>query len=314
MKKNHLYILLSVITVALISFSGCVNNIQDNVFVQQIADEFSNMAELKILNEKNIGGKYNATIVTVEIPIKDKSYRKNIGKDYIERTEIHYSIGDVQYRGYYFSNYFTSYNDSLDWISVHTPEDSIFLNWCDYGHTIRGVTGRDVVISENSKEKSASDRLIATGIMDEKTYETIYGFELPEKVEDVVLALTTNDIEITNQIMDKYRANYIYVTMHDLDIIDSMLIGSHSFDKYWGMRTNEGKRIRPIAFYNSTLARLLLFDGRDLENYQLVYESSNFNSKSKEMDYKVTYNEYFGGNLQVKDTGYIKIFKYMKDI
>ena len=288
--KAHALVLLAAI-LSFVILSGCVSK------------ELSE----KVISEENIGGKYNAKLVTSEMPIRYESFRKTAGKDYIEFKEIQYSIGDKKFRGNYPRE--TYFIDSIDWIKRNTSENSIFLNWWDYGHMIRGATGRDVVIAQPSKELALKTISMIGKIMDEKTFEEKYGYEVPEKIKDVGVALTTDDINVTNQIMDKYNAKYIYTTLRDLDVIHTMKEGDFEtiVDTPQGQKTVPSKR-----FYESTLAKLQLFKGKDLKNYRLVYESQP-NLKSNEKHYKNVYNILYGGNLTSEDSGYIKIFEYVKN-
>jgi asparagine N-glycosylation enzyme membrane subunit Stt3 len=266
----HTVILL---TVVLVLLSGCT-------------------AKEKVIGEENIGGKYNAKIVTLEITSGNGTY---------EAKEIRYSIGDKQFRGDYRSE--APFIDSIAWIKNNTSENSVFLNWWDYGHMIRGATSRDVIITGPSQELAG---------MDEKKYEEKYGFEPDEKVKDVALALRTDDITVTDQIMDRYNARYIYTAVYDLDNIGAMLAGEPG-DYYTDYYTElgQGRQAVPsMKFYNSTLARLQLFKGKGLKNYRLVYESQPVITRTMEKWYKYTYNVLFTGDLQVEDSGYIKIFEY----
>ena len=263
----------------------------------------------KVISEENIGGKYNAKLVTSEMPIQYESFRKTAGKDYIEFIDIQYSVGDTKFRGegHYLRD--TNFTNSIEWIKRNTSENSIFLNWWDYGHMIRGATGRDVVIAQPSKELALKTISMIGKIMDDITFEEKYGYEVPEKIKDVGVALTTDDINVTNQIMDKYNAKYIYTTLRDLDVIHTMKEGDFEtiVDTPQGQKTVPSKR-----FYESTLAKLQLFKGMNLKNYRLVYESQP-NLKSNEKHYKNVYNILYGGNLTSEDSGYIKIFEYVKN-
>src|SRR3990172_4190165 len=122
----------------------------------------------KELSEKVIiGGKYNATLFSIESPV-DEQYRKSFGKDFYEDRGIQYSIGDKQFRGTYWPDFWPPFSDSIDWIKRNTSENSIFLNWWDYGHTIRGATGRDVVIISPSKDQHIA---MIGKMITEKTFE-----------------------------------------------------------------------------------------------------------------------------------------------
>ncbi len=294
-KKISKTVSVTIVLLAMIGFailSGCLGN--------------EGKSE-KVIREENIGGKYDAKLVTSEVPIQDESYRKTAGKDYVEFIEIQYLVGDKKFQGNYLGEpYFI---DSIDWIKSNTPENSIFLNWWDYGHMIRGATGRDIVIAQPSKELALKTVSMIGKIMDEKTYEEKYGYEKPEKIKDVGLALTTDDIDITNKIMEKYNARYIYTTMMDLDIINIM---DSEGGYYTEIKTNQGNQTVPSQkFFNSTLAKLHLFKGKGLDNYRLVYESKP-KLEGNEKWYKNIYNVLYSGNLQTEDSGYIKIFEYVK--
>ncbi|MCZ7380858.1 MAG: hypothetical protein O8C64_04695 [Candidatus Methanoperedens sp.] len=282
-----------------------------------ISKDESKVLSEKVISEENIGGKYNAKLVTLEIPIQNESYRdeykKESGKDIVEEKEIQYSIGDKHYRGSYWPDFWPPFTDSLDWIKSNSSESSIFMNWWDYGHMLKGATGRDVIIANPSKESALKTISMIGTVMDEKTYEERYGYETPEKLKDVAIAFTTDDITLTNQIMDKYHAKYIYTTNRDLDLIGVMGDAIPDGGYYTEINTDSGKQTVPSQkFYNSTLARLLLFKGNGLENYRLVYESQPKSDGSEEKRYKDVYNAVYGGNLQVEDSGYIKIFEYVK--
>jgi len=60
--------------------------------------------------------------------------------------------------------------------------------------------------------------------------------------------------------------------------------------------------------------RLHIFDGDGLKHYRLVHESQdnpNTRGGSEEKRCKALYNMLYNGNLQVKDTGYVKIFEFV---
>jgi|GEM_PF-1036143 len=98
---------------------------------------------------------------------------------------------------------------SLEWIKQNTEDDSIFLNWWDYGHHIRGYTNRDSIIYAPS-----ADILRTTA---RQTWNPKSGdFSPHDRVIDTGYALLTSNSNETLRIMDKYNANYIYVQYSDL--------------------------------------------------------------------------------------------------
>lgn len=300
-KISHLSckIIIIAIVFVFITISGCVSNTE------------------KIISEENIGGKYDAKIVTLEVLSEyENPITKETDKGYFTVYEIHYFIEGEKYRGYWKP----FYRDSIDWINQNTQTNSVFLNWWDYGNLIRGGTGRDVVISQPSKYLWILKRAGMATRIDEKTYEKEYGgFDSSERIKDVSLALTTDDITVTNQIMDKYNAKYIFLTMGDLELFDVMTIreGESNYTDYYTTIeiSGEQQRVPNQRFYNSTLSKLIIFNGEDLKNYRLVYESrpQPYYKENKEKVYKAVYNFLYGGNLTVENTGCIKIFEYVKE-
>jgi asparagine N-glycosylation enzyme membrane subunit Stt3 len=144
----------------------------------------------RVLEEKLIGGKYNAKVVIMGLD--DRGF---IG------GEIVYTKDGIEHRGFYSS----FLNNSLIWIKANTPEDCVFLNWWDYGHMIVGYAERETIIRNPSKEAlnsvSAPDKITE--------------FDSHEKLVDVANALTTTDLNLTKSIMKRYGATYILITTED---------------------------------------------------------------------------------------------------
>jgi len=80
------------------------------------------------------------------------------------------------------------------------------------------------------------------------------------------------------------------------------------YQPYW---TSSGYvSIPSTRYFNSMEARLHIFDGNGLKQYRMVYETEAY--QTDETRYKQVYNLVFGGNISVTDTGYVKIFEYVK--
>jgi dolichyl-diphosphooligosaccharide--protein glycosyltransferase len=58
-------------------------------------------------------------------------------------------------------------------------------------------------------------------------------------------------------------------------------------------------------------ARLHIFDGNGLKHYRMVHETQAYQTQL-EVVYKQVYNLLFGGNIPAVDTGFVKIFEYVK--
>jgi dolichyl-diphosphooligosaccharide--protein glycosyltransferase len=80
------------------------------------------------------------------------------------------------------------------------------------------------------------------------------------------------------------------------------------YQSYW---TGSGYQSIPSTrYFNSMEARLHIFDGNGLKQYRMVYETEAY--QTDESVYKQVYNFIFGGNIPVVNTGYVKIFEYVK--
>ena len=98
----------------------------------------------------------------------------------------------------------------MDWIRTNTPEDAVFLCWWDYGHTIRDLGERDVIIFSPSYEMD-SEHTAGSHWNVEKSGE----LASQERIQDVALALLALDSNQTLEIMRKYKATYIYIYQND---------------------------------------------------------------------------------------------------
>lgn len=121
-----------------------------------------------------------------------------------------------------------SYIPALDWIKNNTPKDAKFLCWWDYGGMIMGYTERNVVAYAASKKLKE----VVAG-WDEEGWEKK---KLPlsnEIITDVSTALITNDSARTKEIMEKYTAEYVFVTRWDVEegIFGAINIGAYGTEK-----------------------------------------------------------------------------------
>jgi asparagine N-glycosylation enzyme membrane subunit Stt3 len=135
---------------------------------------------------ENIGGKYNAVVT---------HWADHAKLTYIDESGNHNSA--------YFDN---NMKTGLNWINSSTPENATFLCWWDYGHMIKAVGERDVIVRNPSHEiiNSVAD---PSGIKE---------FDPNKNILDVASAFTTDNQSKTVQIMGKYNATYIMVGEDDL--------------------------------------------------------------------------------------------------
>ena len=185
----------------------------------------------------------DAEIITTEGTYQDKEFEKS----------------DIKYEkdGEEFQNYFDSQlRDALDWIKENV-EEGVFLNWWDYGHMIRGYAGQDVVIFSPSEDILWS---IASGKWDE---EGSGKFSTKEQIEDAVRALTTADAGETIEIMEKYNAEYVFVTKRDA-ASSFVLFKIAGLDDYYKDYKPKNKAMSTILF------RMINKEG--VEGFSLVYD------------------------------------------
>lgn len=135
---------------------------------------------------ENIGGKYNAVVTHMTSGVK---------LEYTDET------------GHHVSSYFDdAMKPGLLWINSSTPENATFLCWWDYGHMIKAVGERNVIVRNPSHE-------ILNSIADPSG---IKEFDPNDKILDVATALTADNQSKTVQLMEKYEATYLFVGKDDL--------------------------------------------------------------------------------------------------
>jgi asparagine N-glycosylation enzyme membrane subunit Stt3 len=106
-------------------------------------------------------------------------------------------------------------NDAVEWIKQNTPQDSIFLNWWDYGHVIRGQAEREAIVWEPSKEILFTVAKYAAMSNEEREKVECPQCNPHDRIMDVVNALIAEDPSETIEIMSKYNATYLLVNQGD---------------------------------------------------------------------------------------------------
>lgn len=85
---------------------------------------------------------------------------------------------------------------------------------------------------------------------------------------------------------------------------------------YTQIQTSQGAQVVPaMKYYDTMEAKLHIFDTNGLRNYRLVHESTPnpyTQGGNSEKWFKNVYNILYSGNLPVEDSGYAKIFEYVK--
>jgi hypothetical protein len=184
----------------------------------------------------------------VETQILDNIYNSKLERweekhdptdDWITTYKVHYSMNGESYYGYFDS----TRKSHLDWIANNTEEDDKILCWWDYGHDIRGYTGRDVVVDGPSPSLWNT---IAN------PWET-QRWNKESDIMNVARALvgTPND---TREVMNQYNATLIYVKSREL-VLEARNVGifpalvqgcKRDLDDYYEIfyRTSSGKVIK----------------------------------------------------------------------
>jgi asparagine N-glycosylation enzyme membrane subunit Stt3 len=186
---------------------------------------------------ENIGGKYNG-IVT----------------HWADRAQLTYTDESGNHSGYFDDNM----KAGLSWINSSTPENTTFLCWWDYGHMIKAVGERNVIVRNPSHE-------INNSIADPSG---IKEYDSNEKILDVASALTTYNQSKTVQIMGKYNATYIMVGKNDL--VNSVWFFKIAGLNYTDYLASQGTSLGFTDLGKDTMIARLL-DNRDTGPFTLVY-------------------------------------------
>ena len=219
------------------------------------------------------------------------------------------------------------WTDATTWLSTNTPDPGMNFNgiyeapangarfnypdtaygvmsWWDYGHYIEtighrmpnanpfqaGIGGRSASINEENRPGAASF--------------------LTAQSEDEASAV----LEAIDPDPNKAGARYIMSdTKMATDIFGAMPEWTLDTEGYYqSVWTGAGYQTVPSTrYFNSMEARLHIFDGNGLKHYRMVHETQTYQTQY-EVGYKQVYNLLFGGNIPAVDTGYVKIFEYVK--
>jgi len=188
---------------------------------------------------ENIGGKYNAVVT-----------------HWGDRVQLAYTDES----GRHFSSYFDdNMKAGLSWISSSTPENATFLCWWDYGHMIKAVGERNVIVRNPSHEiiNSVAD---PSGIKE---------FDPNQKILDAASTFATDSQSKTQQIMEKYNASYIMIRNDDM--VKSTWFFKIAGLNYTDYLVNNGSGLNYTDLGMSTMIARLL-DNRNTGPFALVYQ------------------------------------------
>ncbi|KKH50939.1 oligosaccharyl transferase, archaeosortase A system-associated [Methanosarcina sp. 1.H.A.2.2] len=177
------------------------------------------------------------------------------------------------------------------------------MSWWDYGHWIETIGHR--IPNANPFQAGIGGR---RGSIDEENQPGSSTFFTAQSEEEATAVL-----EAVHPDPDKAGARYI---ISDVEMATGKFYAMTAwtldsegyYQSYW---TGSGYQSLPSTrYFNSMESRLHILDGNGLKQYRLVHETWAY--KTQEVGYKQVYNYLFGGSIPEADTGYVKIFEYVK--
>ncbi|MBU0472135.1 MAG: hypothetical protein KKF89_00175 [Nanoarchaeota archaeon] len=215
-------------------------------------DSLIPVVDYEDVNIESLGNRYDGVIVDVQGTIMSGEHQ---GKQFM-RQDIVYSVDKKSFRNYFLAEL----RPAFDWIVDNTPEDAIFLNWWDYGHMIRGYTGREVVVYSPSEDllwSLASGQWDVSGSGD---------FSSDELISDVLFGLLF-DAGRTAVVMNKYYADYVFVVDVDLNVFGDIIVYK------LGLYSDLSDEDRFAKIQDSVIAKML--EESSINGFELVY-TDNF--------------------------------------
>ena len=151
---------------------------------------YGNIETKRKLSTEELNNKYNARLEKWEFYSRD---------DYYPIYRLFYTYEGVEHDTFIYEGH----REFLDNLINYTEEDDKILCWWDYGHMIRGYTGRDVIVDGPSER-----------IWDTVAPWYVQNWNNDNDVMNVAKALTGTPEEAI-EIMKQYNASLIYVGADD---------------------------------------------------------------------------------------------------
>ena len=217
------------------------------------------------------------------------------------------------------------WHESLTWMRYNTPApgldfDAIYdrppagetfqypdtaygvMSWWDYGHVITYFAHR----IPNANPFQAG---IGGGTNHAPGASTFFTAQSEEAADEVLWNLGVND-----KPGSRYIVSNAYMAYAILDVMG--VWDGHDWSNYrtWAVISGQEQPIFKQYWYTSMEGRLHIFDGDGLKHYRLVHESQAnpyVRGGNEEQRCKALYNMLYGGNLQVENTGFVKIFEFV---
>lgn len=125
-----------------------------------------------------------------------------------------------------------SVRPALDWIKTNTSANATILTWWDYGHMIRGYTGRSSVIYYPSQN------LINT-VADKNSVKQ---FEPEERVKEVAETLISVDPELMRRHMQNLGAGYVLTAAKDATDISWAIFEGAGLNPHSYLTDSDGRQ------------------------------------------------------------------------
>jgi dolichyl-diphosphooligosaccharide--protein glycosyltransferase len=216
--------------------------------------------------------------------------------------------------------------EACDWLRSNTPDPGMNYNavyeapkngemfqypdtaygvmsWWDYGHYIETIGHR--MPNANPFQAGIGGRRVSINETNQPGAATFFTAPSEEEASAVLEAIDPRP--------DKAGARYIMSDARMATVMFSAIpkwtLDTEGYDQaYW--IGNQYQSIPTARYFNTMKAKLHIFDGNGLKHYRMVYETEAY--QSNEVAYKQVYNYFYGGKLPEVDTGYVKIFEYVK--
>ena len=177
------------------------------------------------------------------------------------------------------------------------------MSWWDYGHYIEVMGHR--MPNANPFQQGIGGRRRSINEKNEPGAASFFTAPSEEEASVVLKAIDPRP--------DKVGARYIMSdAIMATDIFMAMPEWTLDTNGYFMTYVIGGRSaILPAdRYYNSMEARLHIFDGNGLKQYRMVHET--WADQTHEVLYKQIYNLISQSNIPTVDTGYVKVFEYVK--
>ncbi|UCE36440.1 MAG: hypothetical protein JSW00_13075 [Thermoplasmata archaeon] len=205
-----------------------------------------------LLNTEEIGGNYDARL---------EHWQAYYDGQWYDKYEIHYNIDGKDYMGIFFPEMRPGFN----WVKKNTEQNDTVLCWWDYGHAIRGYTGRNAVIYSPSKS-------IKNTIVDPST---IKDWEDEDRVKRVAQALVATNSSETINVMKQYNSKYLITSHRDSSGITYAFFQAADLEISDYMEVSKGMSFREFTEKGRETLIYRVWAGEDIPGLELVYSDIN---------------------------------------